>query len=222
MPARLQPTAPTATAAILVGDPGRALLLAQAVLAEPKMSNHARGLWGYTGRTPAGAELTVQATGMGGPSAALVLTDLVELGLRRAVRIGTCSAIEPELGPGDPLLVIEAHTWSGGGEGKSALPDPRLTARLRKELGGQARPAIVASLDDLHRRDRSTPAPYADSADAADMQTATLLAAAAPLGVAIAAALIVSEDTRGKRAGDESLAAAAKLVGTVAATVLST
>jgi purine-nucleoside phosphorylase len=35
--------------AILAGDPGRALLLAQELLEKPKMSNHARGLWGYTG-----------------------------------------------------------------------------------------------------------------------------------------------------------------------------
>ena len=48
MPARLRPTAPIAPDAILVGDPGRALLLAQELLEQPKMSNHARGLWGYT------------------------------------------------------------------------------------------------------------------------------------------------------------------------------
>ena len=40
--------------AILVGDPGRALLLAQELLEQPKMSNHARGLWGYSGATPEG------------------------------------------------------------------------------------------------------------------------------------------------------------------------
>ena len=48
-------------------------MLAQELLETPKMSNHARGLWGYSGQTPAGAQLTIQATGMGGPSAALVL-----------------------------------------------------------------------------------------------------------------------------------------------------
>ena len=36
---------------------------------------------------------------MGGPSAALVLADLAELGVRRAIRVGTCAALEPELGP---------------------------------------------------------------------------------------------------------------------------
>ena len=49
MPARLRPTAPIASEEILVGDPGRALMLAQELLEEPKMSNHARGLWGYSG-----------------------------------------------------------------------------------------------------------------------------------------------------------------------------
>ena len=53
VPSRLRPTAPIAADAVLVGDPGRALLLAQELLEEPKMSNHARGLWGYSGQTPA-------------------------------------------------------------------------------------------------------------------------------------------------------------------------
>jgi len=54
VPTRLRPTAPIAADAILVGDPGRALLLAQELLEQPKMSNHARGLWGYSGATPDG------------------------------------------------------------------------------------------------------------------------------------------------------------------------
>src|SRR5215468_2990665 len=109
MPARLRPTAPFATDAVLVGDPGRALLLAQELLEQPKMSNHARGLWGYSGRTPAGHELSVQSTGMGGPSAALVLADLAELGLKRAIRVGTATAVGPELGAGELLVVVAAH-----------------------------------------------------------------------------------------------------------------
>src|SRR3954454_14648950 len=105
MPARLRPTAPIATRAILVGDPGRALLLAQELLEQPKMSNHARGLWGYWGRTPGGVELTIQATGMGGPSAVLVLEDLAELGVRLAVRVGTCVAGDEGMRLGEPLVV---------------------------------------------------------------------------------------------------------------------
>src|ERR1700710_1061937 len=145
MPARLRPTAPIATDAVLVGDPGRALMLAQSLLQEPKMSNHARGLWGYTGVTPAGRELSIQATGMGGPSAALVLADLAELGVRRAVRVGTCVAIEPEPAPGDLLTIFEAHAWSGGGAGAAVLPDTGLTARLRRGMGQGPPPPALAS-----------------------------------------------------------------------------
>ena len=73
VPRRLRPTAEIHPEAILVGDPGRAMALAQVLTEGPKMANHARGLWGYSGLTPEGRGLTVQATGMGGPSAALVL-----------------------------------------------------------------------------------------------------------------------------------------------------
>jgi purine-nucleoside phosphorylase len=221
MPARLRPTAPIATDAILVGDPGRALMLSQVLLETPKMSNHARGLWGYSGRTPAGHDLSIQATGMGGPSAAVVLADLAELGLRRAVRVGTCVAIAPEPAPGDLLTVLEAHAWGGGGAGAAVLPDVALTARLRQELGRATRPAIVASLDALHRSDRGQPGTYAERVDAADMQTAALLGGAEDLGVAIAAVLIVTESASGDQAGDEELEAAARLGGAAASAALS-
>jgi len=220
MPARLRPTASVAADAILVGDPGRALMLAQELLEQPKMSNHARGLWGYWGRTAGGEELTVQSTGMGGPSAALVLADLAELGVRRAIRVGTCVAIEPEPRAGDLLTVFEAHAWSGGGAGAAVLPDTHLTARLRAELGEATRPAIVASLDALHRDDRPEPTPYPERVDAADMQTAALFAGAEELDLALAAVLIVAESAAGDQADDDRVEAAAKVGGAAAATVL--
>jgi uridine phosphorylase len=193
---------------VLVGDPGRALLLAQELLAEPKMSNHARGLWGYSGRTPAGDELTIQSTGMGGPSAALVLADLAKLGLRRAVRVGTCAAAEPGLEPGAMVVVGEAV--SGGA---AASPDLGLTERLRDELGGA--PARVASLDDPHA---DPPAGVA----AADLQTATLLARGGDLGLTLAAVLIVERSAAGERIADAALEDVAKRAGRAAVASLST
>jgi uridine phosphorylase len=194
VPSRLRPTAATAAAAILVGDPGRALLLAQALLTEPKMSNHARGLWGYYGKTPEGDELTIQATGMGGPSAALVIADLAELGVRRAVRVGTCAGLGQGSALGDLLLVEQAiaaggsTTALGVQAGERLLPDPKLSERLHRRLGGDVRPATVASVDG-HPRE-TLPAP---GIAAADMQTAPLLAAARRLRIEAAALLIVTE-----------------------------
>ncbi len=218
MPARLRPTAPIAADAVLVGDPGRALMLAQELLEAPKMSNHARGLWGYSGRTPGGRELTVQATGMGGPSAAIVLGDLAELGLRRAIRVGTCAALGPGPKPGDLLWVGAARRWVGGRPaGEEVGPDPELGARLREELGADASEARIASLDVLHRDEQ--PAAGAEG-DAADMQTATLLARGRELGLALAVVLVVVE------AGEQALAeaaaeAAAKRAGAAASAALS-
>ncbi len=124
MPLRLRPTAPIAADAVLVGDPGRALMLAQELLEQPKMANHARGLWGYSGRTAAGRELSVMSTGMGGPSAALVLADLVEVGVRRAIRVGTATALVVGTAAGELVVVEAAHLGTGAGEERGAAPGP--------------------------------------------------------------------------------------------------
>ena len=220
MPARLRPTAPIAADAILVGDPGRALMLAQELLEAPKMSNHARGLWGYTGRTQAGRELSLQSTGIGGPSAALVLADLVELGVRRAVRVGTCTGLRAGTSLGDLALVEEAHAWGGPGgrEGEAVLPDPGLTAALRSALGEKDGGAAVASLDTLHGEDPSE-GPIA--ADAADMQTAALFARGARLGIRVAAVLVVDAVAAGERLEEEAAEEAAKRAGRAAAEALA-
>lgn len=223
MPARLRPTAPLSTDAILVGDPGRSLLLAQELLEKPRMSNHARGLWGYSGRTPAGRELTIQATGIGGPSAAAVLTDLAELGVKRAIRIGTGTGLAPEAGLGDVLLVERALASVGSAAafglaaGEAVAPDAELLERLRREPVPEARVAEIVSLDAL-----PATAATADSALAADMQTLAVLARAGELGIAAAVVLIVTEDSAGKTLSDERLEAAAKSLGQAASTVLST
>ena len=195
MPSRLRPTAPVAPDAILVGDPGRALLLAQELLEQPKMSNHARGLWGYSGETQAGRELTIQATGMGGPSAAIVLADLAKLGVRRAVRVGTCTALAPELEAGELLVVArgarrrrQRRRLRGRARRRRCCPIPSCFERLRRGLGdeaqaGRSQASTRTRPTRLGRRGRG----------AADMQTVAVLAAGRELGVAAAAVLIVAE-----------------------------
>jgi nucleoside phosphorylase len=179
------------------------MALAQVLTEGPKMCNHARGLWGYSGLTAEGRGLNVQATGMGGPSAALVLSDLAELGVRRAIRVGTCAALASDLRPGDLVWVSEARAWSVDGRaGTPALPDETLAERLRSELGGEASPGRVASLDVLH----PVPGQPAPEGDVADMQTAALLAAAPDLGVVLAAVLIVTEVEGFDHLDDESIA----------------
>jgi uridine phosphorylase len=226
MPARLRPTAPNAANAILVGDPGRALMLAQELLQQPKMSNHARGLWGYTGETAEGHELTIQSTGMGGPSASVVLADLAELGVHRAIRIGTCTSLRSQ-GLADVVVVTEAFPEPGGplrtADDPEELrqpvvePDAVLTHQLLRALDG-ATGAIAVSLDVLHRPGQEAP----PASEVADMQTAALFATASEFEVAMAALLIVSQTNEGDHASDQELEVAAKQAGAAAAAVLST
>jgi len=224
MPSHLRPTAPIAPDAILAGDPGRALLLAQELLTKPKMCNHARGLWGYSGETSAGCPLTIQSTGIGGPSAALVLKDLATLGLRRAVRVGTATAFGSDCGLGGLLAVRGATATPGSAQAYGAgidetVPaDPELTARLEAELGVEGRNATVASFDAPPGWQSPPP-----GVDVADMQTAPLLACARSLGIRAAALLIVMEiaatDERLEKAGLEE---AEKRAGWIASGLLST
>ena len=161
------------------------------------MSNHARGLWGYSGTTAGGRGLTVQSTGMGGPSAALVLGDLAELGVRRAVRVGTCAALDPDLRPGD--LVGSARR--GRGRSTAAAPARRRspTRHWPRDCAPSSattrRPGAVASLDVLH----PSPGHATPDGDVADMQTAALFAAGRELGVALAAVLIVTDAEPARR-----------------------
>jgi uridine phosphorylase len=223
MPPRLRPTAPIAADAILVGDPGRALLLAQELLEQPKMSNHARGLWGYSGASADGMQLTIQATGIGGPSAALVLSELAELGVRRAIRVGSCVAVAGRAKPGDLILVERAVATSGSSAtfglapGEHSAPDRSLHEDLRAAIGRQGAAAAIASLDTFGQADRGP----LEGIAATDMQTVAVLARASELGVAAAAVLVVSAVAGSETLGDAEREAVERRAGRAAASALS-
>ncbi len=221
---------------LLPGDPGRALALAQQLLTGAKMSNHARGLWGYTGQTPEGRPLSIQSTGMGGPSAAIVLQELAELGVKRAVRVGTCGALDPGLKHGDLVVAGQALAEDGAsralGAGETAEPDPELTARLVAGLPGEAVPACVVTTDlfyDDATGQGGAARPRADAwrrrgAVGVEMEAATVFTLGRRLGVAAACVLIVSDtfDEGGRRRiEDDDLAEAVERLGVLAAAALN-
>ena len=183
---------------LLPGDPGRALLLAQALLREPKMFNHNRGLWGYTGEAADGRPLTIQSTGMGGPSAAIVIAELAALGASTLVRVGTCGALDGSLALGQLLVVTEALAADGTsralGAGDRIGASPDVLARLRAAAGdGGASGAIVSSDLFYDGEDGAEASWRAAGALAVEMETATLFALARRRGLRAGAALIVSD-----------------------------
>jgi DeoD family purine-nucleoside phosphorylase len=199
-PIHLHPTAPLAERVLLPGDPGRALLLAQSLLAEPKMFNHNRGLWGYTGTAEDGELLTIQSTGMGGPSAAIVVSELADLGAARLVRVGTCGALDDSLALGDLLIVTTALAGDGTSRALGAddrtEPSAELLAAIRAAAAcdDATRLSAVATTD-LFYDDRSEPERQwlAAGAVAVEMESATLFALAAARGVQAASILIVTD-----------------------------
>jgi len=235
LPHHLRPSTAYAADALLPGDPGRALALAQQLLTEPLMSNHARGLWGYTGETHAGRPLSIQSTGMGGPSTAIVLRELAELGVRRAIRVGTCGALAPELAHGDLVVVsgalVEDGTSRRLGAGALAEPDGELTAALAGALTYGGEPSRVVTTDLFYDGDGGDGAPGGGlisawrerGAVAVEMEAATLFTLGRSLGVATACVLAVSDvfvDGERRRIEDEDLAVAAERLGAVAAAAL--
>jgi uridine phosphorylase len=195
----LEPTGPVARDALLPSDPGHALLLAQDLLTSPRMSNHSHGLWGYHGETERGRALTIQSTGIGGPSAAIVLRELRGLGVRSAVRVGGCLPLDPGLEDGELVIAARALTGDGTSAALSAdgvtSPDQALTGRLRATAGSAARSGTVAGTDLLDGRALRT-----EGALVADLESAALMAVGRELGAAIGALLMVGPlDEEGAR-----------------------
>jgi uridine phosphorylase len=224
-PIHLRPTAPLAERVLLPGDPGRALALAQSLLLAPLMFNHHRGLWGYTGAAPDGEPLTIQSTGMGGPSAAIVLTELIALGARRAIRVGTCGALTPGLELGTLVIARESICADGTsralGAGERVGADPSLTETLIASAPS-AHVGTVVSVDLFYETglERRT-----HEALAIEMEAAALFAVGAAAEVPVACVLAVSDtfDSSGarQRIDDDLLLSAAEAMGAVAVTALA-
>lgn len=227
-PIHIHPTADLAPRALLPGDPGRALLLAQELLTEPLMFNHHRGLWGYTGAAADGDPLTIQATGMGGPSAAIVLEELADLGLRTAVRVGTCGALVDGPALGDLLVVGDALAADGTsralGAGETVAADEDLVAALLEAAGPGARRARVVSTDLFYDPEPARPAAWrAAGAVAVEMEAAALLRVAERRGLRAGCVLAVSDLLGGevrRRIAPDDLVAAGGRAGQVAAAAL--
>jgi purine-nucleoside phosphorylase len=90
------------------GDPNRATYIAETFFDEGwRCVNTERGLLGYTG-TFEGAPISVQTTGMGCPSSGIVFEELVMLGAKRLVRVGTCGGLGDHMAMGDTVIAISA------------------------------------------------------------------------------------------------------------------
>jgi len=122
---------------LVCGDPGRAAKIA-GYLEGVKLVNSHRGLLTYTGIYN-GERITVSTTGMGAPSAAIVLEELATLGAKAVIRVGTTGGIGKDVLLGDLIVPTEAIPLDGATkaymkEGAVPKADADMVDALRKRL----------------------------------------------------------------------------------------
>lgn len=97
--------------ALLPGDPGRVEKIA-ALLDEPEFYARNREYTSYVG-TLEGRRVLVMSTGMGGPSTAIAIEELHKIGVKTAIRVGTCGGIDLKVKGGDVVVAQAAIRMEG-------------------------------------------------------------------------------------------------------------
>lgn len=137
---------------LLPGDPLRARWIAENFLEDATCYSSVRGMLGFTGRY-AGERFSVQGTGMGQPSAAIYVSELIrDYDAQQLVRVGSCGAISDSLRVRDIVLAISASTDSAmnrirfEGLDYAATADYTLLRAASDAADAASLPAVVAPL----------------------------------------------------------------------------
>ena len=141
---------------ILPGDPGRCEAIARH-FDDPVQVSYNREYNVWTG-TLLGEKVSVCSTGIGGPSAAIAMEELVKIGADTFVRVGTCGGIHPEVKPGDVVVATGAIRYEHTSREYApieypAVPDFDVTLALRaagRELGFCTHTGVVQCKDSFY------------------------------------------------------------------------
>lgn len=141
------------TVALLPGDPFRVPLIAE-FLSNVKTVAHRREHLTITG-TYQGRLITATSTGMGCPSTAIAVEELIRVGVTSFIRVGSSAGLQPGIKPGD-LLVSEGTLRNDGTTaayahpGYPAVPDLAIAtelARVARELADGTGAAVYSGLN---------------------------------------------------------------------------
>lgn len=205
-----------AEACLLPGDPLRARYIAETFLDDARQVNAERSLLGYTG-TFRGRPVSVQASGMGCPSAAIVIEELAMLGVQRILRVGTCGGLQPDLSLGDLIVAVSAVPADAtalhlAGEPHAPTADWDLVhgaVHAAKEAGVPVRVGPVASSDLFYNPDQGQYRRWSERGIlAVEMEAAVLFTLGALRRIKAGCLLTVSDVVvEGKlvRIGDEEM-----------------
>ncbi|MBR4864245.1 MAG: uridine phosphorylase [Oscillospiraceae bacterium] len=185
----------------LPGDPGRCEAIASH-FDDPVQVSYNREYNIYTGYLM-GEKVSVCSTGIGGPSAAIAMEELVACGADTFIRVGTCGGIAMELLPGDVVVATGAvrydHTsYEYAPAEFPAVPDFDVAAALKaagEALGYRTHTGVVQCKDSFYGQHSPEKSPvYYEllqkweswkrlGVKASEMESAALFVVAAALGV---------------------------------------
>jgi DeoD family purine-nucleoside phosphorylase len=188
---------------LLPGDPNRARRISERFDdGSSRQVNDHRGLFGFTG-TYQGTPVSVQTSGMGTPSMSIVVEELLQLGAKQLIRVGTCGGIARGLKTGDLVIATASCPVDGAtttylhGEAYAPAADFGLTRALvdaADAAGVATRTGLVASVDVFYNTDADYAQRWRDRGVLAfEMEASALFFLAARAGVQAACALTVSD-----------------------------
>ena len=197
------PEGAVASRVLLPGDPLRARFIAENYLEGAKCYNEVRGMYGYTG-TYKGKAVSVQGTGMGMPSHAIYVHELINFyGARTLVRVGSCGSIQESVKMRDLVMGLSASTNSSmpsqrlGGMTFAPTADWSLVHRAAEcatELGLELKAGNILSSDAFYDADPEAWKLWASyGVLAVEMEAAALYTVAAQFGVKALCLLTVSD-----------------------------
>jgi uridine phosphorylase len=149
---------------LLCGDGERSHHIAQNYLSNARCLSSNRGLNSYIGKLPNGRNILSATSGMGAPSLSIVVNELVQIGIRQFIRIGTCGSIQAYIPVGSIVISRAALCRQGAANDIAPLEypaaaDPFLTVALVKaaqELEIEHYLGITASVDTFYEGQERT------------------------------------------------------------------
>ena len=186
---------------ILPGDPKRCAKIAQ-YFDDPQLMADSREYVTYTG-TLDGVKVSVTSTGIGGPSAAIAMEELANIGVHTFVRVGTCGGIDLSVQSGDVVVATGAVRMEGTSREYAPIEFPAVSdfgiaaalADAARAMGKTCHTGVVQCKDSFYGQHSPTRMPVSYEllnkweawkrlgVKASEMESAALFVVAAALGV---------------------------------------
>ncbi len=205
--------------AILPGDPGRVEKIAEKLENAYPLGTH-REYTSFLGKIEE-ENILIISTGMGGPSTAICVEELAQIGIKYLIRVGTSGGMQPDVNAGD--IVIAQAAIRQEGTSKEYVPiefpavaDIDLINALRKsasELGYTSHTGIIQCKDSFYGQHNPQRMPIGYELEnkwnawikagalCSEMETASLYTVASILKLKAAAVLLVVWNQEQEKSG---------------------